>query len=297
LAERAARLGFVTYSGAAGLTEDDQLAAEALRRSGTRVDAIVWDDAAVPWEQYDALVLRSTWDYHKKSPSFITWLARIESAGVPLWNPVGLIRWNMDKTYLRTLAGKGVPVTPTEWLAMGAKSDLATILEKTGWDRAVVKPTLSATAFLTWVTSPAQAKNDQSKLNEMTQRGGVLVQRFEDSISDGEWSLVFFRGDWSHSVLKVPLVGDFRVQKEYGGSSVPAAAPDRVIETAKRVLAEVEFPWLYARVDLVDARDGVRLMELEMLEPDLFLRHSAGAADRFASAIYSVLPPAFSHAE
>jgi glutathione synthase/RimK-type ligase-like ATP-grasp enzyme len=119
----------------------------------------------------------------------------------------------------------------------------------------------------------------------MTARGGVLVQRFEESISEGEWSLVFFRGQLSHAVLKVPLAGDFRVQKEFGGTSVPAAAPDRVGETARQVLAQVEFPWLYARVDLVDSSSGVRLMELEMLEPDLFLRHDPGAPGRFAEAI------------
>ena len=296
MAERKARLGFVTYTGAPALTDDDRLAADSLRQSGAGVDAVIWDDLSIGWERYDALVLRSTWDYHKKAAAFATWLDRIESAGIPLWNPAGLVRWNMDKTYLRELAAKGVPITPTTWLDRGAECDLAATLDQNGWDRAVVKPTLSATAFLTWVTTPAKAEKDQVKLAEMTVRGGVMVQRFEDSISEGEWSLVFLAGELSHSVLKVPQPGDFRVQKEYGGTSIPRPAPDRVIEVAELVLGEVEVPWLYARVDLVDSDSGVRLMELEMLEPDLFLRHDAGARDRFASAIYSVLPPAFSQA-
>jgi glutathione synthase/RimK-type ligase-like ATP-grasp enzyme len=297
LADPTARLGFLTYSGAPDLTEDDRLALGPVGAFGAVVDRLVWDDPGVDWRPYTALILRSTWDYHKKSSAFVSWLDQIESLGVPLWNPAGLIRWNMDKTYLRKLAAKGVPVTPTEWLEPGSVPDLSALLNRNGWDRAVVKPTLSATAFLTWVTTPAGARGDQPRLDEMTQRGGVMVQRFEEAIREGEWSLVFFRGELSHAVLKQPRAGDFRVQKEYGGTSVPGDPPPRVVATAEHALAQVEFPWLYARVDLVDSESGVRLMELEMLEPDLFLRHSAGAADRFAAAIYSVFPPLFSQAE
>jgi glutathione synthase/RimK-type ligase-like ATP-grasp enzyme len=281
-------LGFVTYLGAPELTDDDRLAIEPLRRLGYSVRPLVWDDAAVRWEQYAALVLRSTWDYHKKVPAFCAWLNQIESAGVPLWNPLRLVRWNLDKTYLRDLAVHGVPITPTTWLDAGGQGDLAAILEQNGWDRAVVKPTASATAFLTWIATPENAAANQVRVNEMTARGGVMVQRFEESIQEGEWSLVFFGSRLSHSVLKKPATGDFRVQKEYGGTSVPAAAPELVIATAEQVLARVEFPWLYARVDLVHSESGARLMELEMLEPDLFLRHEAGAAVRFAEAVHKV---------
>ena len=287
----------MTYAGAPDLTEDDRLALAPLRPFGLAVDPLVWDDPEVEWRRYAAVILRSTWDYHKKSSAFVGWLTQIESAGVPLWNPPGLIRWNMDKTYLRELAAKGVPITPTEWLEAGSIASLAAALQRNDWERAVVKPTLSATAFRTWVTTPAEAKRDQAKLTELTERGGALIQRFEESISDGEWSLVFFRGQLNHAVLKVPKAGDFRVQKEFGGTSVPGDPPEQVVATARLALEQVEFPWLYARVDLVDSDSGVRLMELEMLEPDLFLRHSAEAPNQFASAIHSVLPPAFSQAE
>ena len=289
MAEPAVRLGFVTYSGAPDLTEDDRLALAPLRTFGIAGEPVVWDDPEVEWRRYAALVLRSTWDYHKKSAAFASWLGRIESAGVPLWNPPGLVRWNMDKTYLRGLAANGGPITPTEWLEPGSTANLAAALQRNGWERAVVKPTLSATAFLTWITTPAAARQDQSRLCEMTERGGVLIQQFEESISDGEWSLVFFRGQLSHAVLKVPRAGDFRVQKEFGGTSVPRNAPAQVVATAKLALAQVEFPWLYARVDLVDSDSGVRLMELEMLEPDLFLRHDPGAPGQFAEAIQELI--------
>ena len=116
------RLGFVTYAGAPDLTEDDRLAVAPLRTFGIAVDPLVWDDPKIEWGRYTALILRSTWDYHKKPTAFVAWLRRVESAGVPLWNPPGLIRWNMDKTYLRELAAKGVPITPTEWIEAGSKA-------------------------------------------------------------------------------------------------------------------------------------------------------------------------------
>jgi glutathione synthase/RimK-type ligase-like ATP-grasp enzyme len=285
LAEIRRRVGFVTFAGAATLTEDDRLALEPLARRGVDVQPLVWDDPAVEWSRYAGLVLRSTWDYHRKGPAFLAWLDRLAAAGCRLWNPVRLVRWNMDKTYLRDLSARGIPISPTEWLAAGRPAGLAGILDRTGWPAAVVKPTLSATAFLTWTASPESAAADQKKLDDMLRRGSVLVQRFEEAITAGEWSLVYFAGRFSHSVIKRPAAGDFRVQKEYGGTSHPAEAPERVRLVADRVLGAVELPWLYARVDLVDSESGVRLMELEMLEPDLFLRHDPGAAERFARAI------------
>jgi glutathione synthase/RimK-type ligase-like ATP-grasp enzyme len=279
------RISFVTFGGAPDLTEDDRLAIEPLRRLGYSVDPQVWSDPNVNWEQYGLIVLRSTWDYHKQPHAFSNWLSHITTAGYPLWNPPDLVRWNMDKTYLKELSRSGIPITPTEWLDQGEESNLVSLLDRRGWDRAVVKPTLSATAFHTWIATRESASQQQSELDDMLRRGGVLVQKFEDSIRLGEWSLVFLQEEFSHSVLKVPNSGDFRVQKEYGGTSKPTAAPGQVRAAAERVLAAVQSPWLYARVDLVDSPTGARLMELEMLEPDLFLRHHPEAPERFAAAI------------
>jgi glutathione synthase/RimK-type ligase-like ATP-grasp enzyme len=281
------RVGFVTYAGVSDLTEDDRLAAALLTDSAIPVDPLVWDDPAIAWNSYAALILRSTWDYHKKSPAFQAWLDHVERQSCPLWNPVSLVRWNMDKSYLRGLGAAGIPITPTAWLDRRDRANLAAILQKHGWERAVVKPSLSATAFQTWTTTPGRAGEDQGRLETLLERGSVLVQKFEESIALGEWSLVFFAGELSHAVLKTPKEGDFRVQKDFGGTSAPGVAPRRVIECAERTLGLVREPWLYARVDLVDAADGVRLMELEMLEPDLFLRHHPEAPRRFAEAIIS----------
>ena len=278
-------IGFVTYCGKPGLTDDDQLAVAALARRGVPAEPLIWDDPSVDWDKYAALVLRSTWDYHRNAEAFVAWLVRVEASGNHLWNSAGLVRWNMDKRYLRELEGQGIAITPTAWLENGETANLRSLLEENGWDRAVVKPSLSATAFLTWRTTVAQAAERQSELDQMVQRGAVLVQKYEESIERGEWSLVFFNGGFSHAVLKIPEGGDFRVQKEYGGTSVPDTAPPAAIAMAERTLALVRFPWLYARVDLIESDRRWLLMELEMLEPDLFLRHDPSAPERFAKAI------------
>ena len=278
-------IGFVTYSGKPGLTEDDQLAVAALARRGVPAEPLIWNDVSVGWDQYAALVLRSTWDYHRSAEAFVEWLVRVEASGNQLWNPAGLVRWNMDKRYLRELEGQGIAITPTVWLENGETASLRSLLEANGWDRAVVKPSLSATAFLTWRTTVAQAADRQAELDQMLQRGAVLVQKYEESIERGEWSLIFFNGGFSHAVLKIPERGDFRVQKEYGGTSLPDTAPLGAIAMAERTLSHVRFPWLYARVDLIESDRRWLLMELEMLEPDLFLRHDPSAPGRFAKAI------------
>ena len=279
------RVGFVTYSGAPTLTEDDRLAVAPLERLGYAVEPVVWSEDSWHGAEFAVLILRSTWDYHKRPAAFKDWLRGREADGCVLWNPPPLVRWNMDKTYLRDLHDAGVPVSPSVWLFGDEPANLADLLRRNGWARAVIKPTMSATAYQTWTTTVETAADDQLALDQMRDLGGILVQRFEESIANGEWSLLFFSGGFSHSVLKRPQPGDFRVQKEYGGTSEPAPAPRRVLTVAEQVLAQVRWSWLYARVDLVDAVDGVRLMELEMLEPDLFLRHAPEAAERFARAI------------
>jgi hypothetical protein len=198
------RVGFVTYAGRPLLTEDDQLTLGPLAALGVTVDPLVWDDTSIRWNDYAALIVRSTWDYHKKASAFLAWLDQVESCRAPLWNPASLLRWNMDKRYLRELASRSVPITPTRWLEAGERADLRSLLEQEGWERAVVKPVLSATAFRTWITSWSEASGQQLEFEDLLSRGGVLVQKFEEAISQGEWSVIFLESAFSHSALKLP---------------------------------------------------------------------------------------------
>ena len=276
------RIAFATYAEAPDLVDDDRVAARAFAARGIEVRPAVWDDPAVRWSDFDAVVVRSCWDYHLKSDAFVAWAASVESSGARLWNPPGIVRWNFEKTYLRDLERRGVPVVPTVWLERGAEADLGEILARASWARVVVKPTVSLSAYETWV---APAEGGDARLARMLERGGVMVQPFmEEIVEGGEWSLVFFGGEYSHAVVKRPAAGDFRSQSEYGASKTVTEPPARLVDDARRALAAVDGAVLYARVDGVDAR-GLVLMELELIDPELYFLKVPEAADRFASAM------------
>lgn len=273
------RVGLVTSEGWPLLSADDRRLPPELARGGLTAVPVVWSDPAVDWASFAALVLRSTWDYHLRFEAFTGWLRRLRSAGAPLWNPPDTALWNADKRYLADLEAAGVPVVPTAWVEGGAAVPDA--LRRRGWPEAVVKPTRSATA---WRTLRVRAGDDAPALG-----GPLMVQPFLPAIaSDGEWSLVFVDGAYSHAVRKRPAAGDFRVQEDFGGSTVAAPAPSSLVAAAERALAAVPGPWLYARVDGVRDGAGLLLMELELLEPSLFLGHAPKAAARLARAIARV---------
>jgi len=279
-------VAFATWSELPALSVDDRLAIPALADLGIAAEPAVWDDPAVQWSGYDAVVVRSCWDYYRREAELRLWIARLEALGVPLWNPPALLRWNMNKHYLRDLETQGVPILPTVWLERGERAVLADLLAANGWDQAVVKPTVSASAHETWRISRAAAPDQQRRFEDLLARGGVMVQRFAEEIETaGEWSLLFFGGRFSHAVIKRPKPGDFRVQTEHGGVAEPAVPPPAVLDRASQVLAAVSGPWLYARVDGCESHDGFRLMELEMLEPWLFFDHDPAAPGRFAASL------------
>lgn len=282
------RIAFVTYAGLPGLSNDDRLAAAELTRLGAAVDAVVWDDSAVRWGSYDRVVIRSCWDYHLRPAAFLNWLARLEADRVSLWNPAPVVRANVDKGYLVDLAAAGVPVVPTVRLERGEKADLPGLLAERGWDEAVVKPAVSASAFRTRRVQREDADTAaaQADLEEMLAASGALIQRFLPEIQTrGEWSFLFLGGEYSHAVLKRPKTGDFRVQEELGGSSVLERPEPALVDQARAVTATIPRPWLYARVDGVEIGGVFTLMELELIEPALFLGWEPEAPARFASAI------------
>ncbi|HJU64022.1 MAG TPA: hypothetical protein VJ596_00025 [Gemmatimonadaceae bacterium] len=282
-------VAFVTYEKLPELAEGDRLAVDLLKRHGVRVVPAVWDANDVSWGELDAIVVRSTWDYHLKYPAFQRWIERMESLRIPLWNPPALLRWNSDKRYLRDLAARGVNVTPTVWLERGSAARLSEIFDG-GWSEVVVKPTVSASAWRTWRATPASATYRQNDLRQMLAEGGVLVQQFVEQVrTQGEWSLVFLAGLYSHAAIKRPDTHDFRVQQSFGGIAEPAIAPPWLVEQAEELLSAVELPWLYARVDACVVDGRLQLMELEMLEPSLFLELDGQAPERFARAILDVL--------
>lgn len=286
---RSGPIAFVTYAALPQLARDDQLAIPHLAARGFYVEPAVWD-APADWQRYRAVVLRSCWDYHLRPAEFAAWVERLARLGVPLWNPPAAVRWNTEKGYLRDLAAHGVAVPPTAWLAPGAAPSLTALLRERGWARAVVKPTISATAHNTWVTTPATAAADQSRLAAQLADSAVMVQEFvPEVVKQGEWSLMFFGGRFSHAVLKQARPGDFRVQDDFGGTAVLAQPAPALIDQAQQVLGCVAGPLLYARVDAVERAGRLLLIELELIEPSLFLAESPEAPARFAQALAELL--------
>jgi glutathione synthase/RimK-type ligase-like ATP-grasp enzyme len=286
---RSRRVALVTYAELPALSHDDQLLVAALARHGAAVEPVVWSDPDVDWRSYDLIVVRSCWDYFLRPDEFFSWLDRLEAERARVLNPVPLLRWNARKTYLRELESRGVLIVPTRWLARGDTTSVAAIRRETGWTALVVKPSISGSAHDTWRSFAGDEPRDDVRLREMTARGEVLVQPLlEEIAAAGEWSVVFLDGVFSHAVLKRSRDGDFRVQIEHGGTFGPIEPPADVVEQAAHALHAAPLDGaraLYARVDgcVIDGR--FVLMELELIEPFLFLGTSMAAAQRLADAM------------
>jgi len=279
-------IAFATCAKYPTLTEDDRLMTAELDSFGIRIRPLVWDAEDEHHQHPHTIIIRSCWDYHHQPERFLQWVSREEESGSLIWNPARVIEWNLNKTYLRDLRAQGVRVPDTIWLERNTEASLSDILAAGAWRRAVVKPLVSATAFRTWISSAEGAAAEQQAFEEVLAATGAMVQQFVPQVQTrGEWSLFFFGGRYSHAVLKRPKSGDFRVQEEYGGSSESAVPSAALLEQAARILELIEDELLFARIDGVEVDGELCLMELELIEPFLFLSHDPLAPPRFARAI------------
>jgi len=279
-------VAFVTYNELPDLNSDDLLAIPELRKLGIQVEPACWDDPSADWAAFDAVVLRSTWDYHKRIARFGEWLQELADVGAKVFNPLDVIRWNTDKRYLIDLHRRQVQIVPTALITRDRAADLPWILESNGWNKAVIKPAISASSHNTWISDHSTAQRDQTKFVSQLLEGDVLVQAFmQEVIREGEYSLVFFNKQFSHAVLKKPRAGDFRTQEIYGGRNTRVVPDPALIAQAQGILSVLPRPLLYARVDGVARGGQFYLMELELIEPDLGLAFSPTAPAAFASAI------------
>lgn len=282
-------VALVTYAGAARLTADDQLFQSALAAAGMDPVVVTWD-APARWSDFDAVVIRSPWDYYKRFDEYSAWLDQLEATGARVFNPVPLLRWNSTKRYLRALGESGLLVPPTEWIPQGETIDLTNLMRRRHWEEIVVKPTVSATAYHTYRIGPTVTADEQRQVDELTASREVMIQPYLAEVANaGELSLLFFDGEFSHAVLKRPKSGDFRVQTDFGGTVETITPPAPVIAEAARVLTAAPGRTLYARVDGCLVGGHFMLMELEAVEPCLFFEFDSGAAQRLAIKLRSHL--------
>ncbi len=284
-----ALVAFATYEESNGFVDDDELSAEILRSKGIEVRSVVWDDSTVDWSDFSCVIIRSTWDYQHKPSQFVDWLRSVD-ANTMLWNPLELVETNMNKKYLLQLADDGLDVVPSVFLKMASERHLRDVLESVGWSEAVVKPAISASACGTWRTSIHTANKDQDKFKTQLCSMDLIVQPFVlEVVSDGEWSMVFFDGEYSHAAFKQPAKGDFRVQEHYGGFAKPRRPTENIVNQAAGIIDKLALVPLYARIDGVERDGNFILMELELIEPFLFLGCSPVAPSNFAAAIEAKL--------
>jgi glutathione synthase/RimK-type ligase-like ATP-grasp enzyme len=253
------------------LAGDDQPLVAAFRDRGWQPRPTVWS-GAIP--DAELAIVRSCWDYTDDVDQFLATLDEI-ARRMPLWNPPGTIRWNAHKGYLLELAACGVPIPDSIVVRSAAPRPIADVAHRLGTGPLVVKPVVGASgAGIVLVDG-----HDRVSWERATAGRDVLVQRFvPEVVADGEWSLMYFHGAYSHAVLKRAAGDEFRVQEEHGGS-VHHVEPDQVVrDGAERALDAVPHPWRYARVDGVVRGGRFLVMELELIEPALFLVGSEGAA-------------------
>ncbi|MCC6276625.1 MAG: hypothetical protein IT289_01775 [Oligoflexia bacterium] len=282
------KISFLTSHEFRSLTDDDRLAASALERLGHKVMPLVWDD---PKEieligEQDLNVVRSTWDYVEKLEQFKLFINHEDQVG--LQNERRLLQWNLNKTYLRELQSRGVRIIPTLWL----KSPDDQLIQKWADEHApqgyVIKRSISAGGGETFLFQPGERWLKYPTLR-FSEEELMIQPLFEEIRTQGEWSLLFFNGEFSHGVVKKPAMAEFRVQERLGGTVESAVAPGDLIEQAKWVVQQAPVLPLYARVDGIWRDKKLHLMELEVLEPSLFLAQSPGSEIRFAHAILSRL--------
>ncbi|MFB6210144.1 MAG: RimK family alpha-L-glutamate ligase [Halobacteriales archaeon] len=289
-------LAIVTGEDAPELTANGQAVRTALEDRGFSARPAVWSDPTVDWSAFDALLLRSCWDYHASPEAFRSWLQRCETQGLAILNPPAVVRWNIHKFYLRDLATAGVAIPETAWIEQGSDVSLADVLDDHGWTEAVVKPAIGAKSANAFRTSIEAAGNEQDRFEALLAKQDVLVQTFVPEITDGERSLVFFGGDYSHASISRPADDDFRTHPNYGGTTEPFTPDSELIDQAQTVLATaadilgIDTATLpYARIDGIDRSGTFHLMELELIEPYLGLDRADGALERFVEEVETAL--------
>lgn len=265
------------------LTPSDEHLRAALVQRGAQVTVAPWDTISTSTE-CDHVCLRSTWDYHLRPQEFAAWVESWRARPGVLYNPIDTVLWNMDKVYLRDLQAGGIPLPITRWHEPGETPDVDVFLRETGATVAVVKPRVSATAYGTHLVT-SDTRPTGAQLEEVTRSGAVLQAFVPEIRRNGELSLMFIDGRFTHAMRKTAATDDFRVQSTFGGKALPATVEAGVQRFGERVLAAARHLCTYARVDMVETNDGPVLMELELIEPELFLDVDPGAASLFAEAL------------
>jgi glutathione synthase/RimK-type ligase-like ATP-grasp enzyme len=265
--------------------EDDTLI-NFLNSKGLAITKEIWNDEKVKWENYDLAILKSPWDYFDLIEDFYAWLNKLQKLNIKLLNPIDIVKWNADKHYLKDIEDAGLMVTPSIFLTKGDKVNLQDYFIKLESQKIIVKPSVSGGSKNTFKVTAANANEINEKLKSLIEIEDFIVQPFLTAIEEtGEWSFVFFGGNFSHALLKKAAEGDFRVQATFGGTVHPQQPPQNLVNSAQKYVNQFAKECLYARVDGTIVNNSFMLMELELIEPFLFLNTNQHAMEKYYNAL------------
>lgn len=289
------RIAILTNALPTQLRHDDELLRLALLNLQVQAEIVHWKSPEVM--TFDAVLISSTWDYHTQSEEFLSTLKKVKEMGKKIYNPLPVIEWNFSKTYLKDL--ETLKLSPIESVYISSPEELKNLrrtLEEKGWSDCVIKPQVSASAYLTYRFNIANA-DAVAQAYKQFEENLFIVQPFaEEIVTEGEWSFIFIHDEYSHCVLKTPREDEFRVQL---GTVNPIASPPAwMIERAQEIIRtiglflsekEEDSSILKARVDVIRRGDQLRIMEIELIEPNLYLQYFPGSEQKLAKAIHADL--------
>ena len=265
---------------------DNQLV-EPMSNNGWECYFIPWDKEKIDWNYFDLAIVRSTWDYQGRIKEFLKVLADIDSSNCILQNSLDLIKWNIDKTYLEILYQKEIKIVPSLFFKKFSTDKLKNSFSYFSTDKLIIKPCISANADDTFILKKDKYFDMRSQLKDLFNNRRFIIQPFiENIITEGEYSLIFFKKKHSHTLLKKPKKNDFRVQEEHGGKlQLVTNTNKKMLKFAKNVIDKLPNECLYSRIDLVRNKRSYLLMEIELIEPSLYFNLNPEAAYTFSSII------------
>jgi len=272
------------------ILRDDALLQKFLEERKITSLRVDWADPDIDWSKFRCAVFRTTWDYFERIHEFTAWLKQTEKQ-TQVCNAPDLIWWNLDKHYLRDLDNRGVPVVPTRFIEKGSTLNLPNLLRETGWDEAVIKPCVSGAARHTYKVNQENVTNIQDVVQPLLKEESFLLQPFlRHVVETGEDSLIVLNGEVTHAIRKVAKPGDFRVQDDHGGTVQQYSPTKEQVSLALQAMHACDPIPVYGRVDMVrDTNGRWVVMEVELIEPELWLRFHPSASKQFAVAIERVL--------
>ena len=269
---------------------EQELLKSAFEAQGLKVDITYWDNPSYEWQQTKSVLFRTVWDYFERFDEFWDWLEQVKTK-TRLINSYELIKWNIDKHYLRDLKNNGIQVVPTYFADRVNNISLQEIANLNDWKHIVIKPAISASAFNTYKITNDEIEQKEQLFHELLQTHDMLVQPFFPTISElGEASLMVFGGKFTHAILKKAKAGDFRVQDDFGGTVHDYNPTQEEIKFAEKVFQSCTSLPIYGRVDIVwDSNKHIYLSELEIIEPELWIRNRPERANKIAEAVNKIL--------